>query len=108
MARKGQQNIQPEIDTKAIEAVIVVNLIKIQLFIILSYEDLTTTHRGSCADDLYRLPIKLQLTRFRKWKALKVACMEYFDWLIMNSHEMEITKVVCTWPPMGCCQIFIC
>jgi len=29
------------------------NLIKIQLFIILSYEDLTTTHSGSCADDLY-------------------------------------------------------
>jgi len=21
--------------------------------------------------------------------------------------EMEITKVVCTWPPMGRCQIFI-
>jgi len=30
------------------------NLIKIQLFIILLYEDLTATHSGSCADDLYR------------------------------------------------------
>jgi len=28
------------------------NLIKIQLFVILSYEDLTPTHRRSCADDL--------------------------------------------------------
>jgi len=42
------------------------NLIKIHLFIILSYEDLTVTHSGSCADDLYHLPIKSQLTRFRK------------------------------------------
>jgi len=46
------------------------------------YEDLTATHSGLCADYLYRLPIKSQLTRFRKWKALKVACMEYFDWLV--------------------------
>jgi len=30
------------------------NLIKIQLFIILSYEDLTVAHSRSCADDLYR------------------------------------------------------
>jgi len=65
---------------------------------LLSYEDLTATHSGPCADDLYRLPIKSQLTRFRKWKALKVACMKYFDWLV-NFPEMEITKVVC--------QIFI-
>jgi len=49
------------------------NLIKIQLFIILSYEDLTVTHRGSHADDLYQQPLKSQVTRFRKWKALKVA-----------------------------------
>jgi len=27
------------------------NLIKLQLFIILSYEDLTATDSGSCADD---------------------------------------------------------
>jgi len=52
------------------------NLIKIQLFIILSYEDLTAAHRRSCADDLYR-------------------CLEYFDWLV-KFPEMEIAKVVCT------------
>jgi len=39
-------------------------------------------------------------------KALKGACMEQFDWLL-KFPEMEITKVVCTWPPMGRCQIFI-
>jgi len=71
------------------------NRIKIQLFIILSYEDLTATHNVSCADDLYRLPIKAQLTGFRKWKALKVTGMEHFDWLV-KFPEMEITKVVCT------------
>jgi len=70
------------------------------------YEDLTAIHSGSCADDLYRLAIKSQLTRFGKWKALKVACMECFDWLV-KFPEMEITKVVHTRPPTGRCQIFI-
>jgi len=37
-----------------IEVMYKINLIKIQFFIILSYEDLTATHSGSCADDLYR------------------------------------------------------
>jgi len=36
------------------EVKVTTNLIKIQLFIIQSYEDLTATHSGSCADDLYR------------------------------------------------------
>jgi len=64
------------------------NLIKIQLFIILSYEHLTATRNRSCADDLcnfdlreFNQPIKmlrtsniesLQLSRFGKLR---------FDWL---------------------------
>jgi len=50
------------------------NLIKIWLFILLSYEDLTAARARSCADNLYRLEIKTQLTTFRKLKVLKVAC----------------------------------
>jgi len=65
------------------------NLIKIQLFIILSYEHLTAAHSRSCADDLFHLPIKSQLTKFRKLKALKFSCTEYFDWLMEFPEKLQ-------------------
>jgi len=36
----------------------------------------------------------------------KLACMENFNWLA-KFPEMEITKVICTWPTTSICQMFI-
>jgi len=63
------------------------NLIKIQLFIILSYEDLTAAHRRSCADDLYfhlrefHQPIKiLHTSKFESFPLSESGKLR-FDWL---------------------------
>jgi len=59
------------------------NLITIQLFIILSYKDLT----AACS-----------------WKPQLLVRSILLGW---RNYEMEITKVVCTWPTTGHCQMCI-
>jgi len=64
-----------------------ISLIKIQLFIIPSYEDLTATHRRSCADDLYYFhlrefhqPIKtLHTSNFQSFSLSESGKLR-FDW----------------------------
>jgi len=82
------------------------NLIKIQLFVILSYKDLTVALRRSCADDLcnfqlgeFHQPIKMFHTSNFESLQLSESGKLRFDWLTI--------KVICTWPPTGHCQIFI-
>jgi len=86
------------------------NLIKIQFFIILSFYYRMKIWQRPIVGHVQMTFIIYQSNRSLPdsesgSKALKVACMEYFDWLV-KFPEMETTKVVCTWPPMGHCQIF--
>jgi len=78
------------------------NLIKNSSSLYISYEDLTVAHSRSCADDLcnfclwgFHQLIKMLHTTFPPSKSGKLR----FDWLTI--------KVICTWPTMGHCQIFI-
>jgi len=53
------------------------------------------------------LSISLALTHEKtEHNILKVLCTKHFVWLL-KFPNMEITKVICTWPPMGQCQMFI-
>jgi len=71
------------------------NLIKIQLFMILSYENLTAAHMRSCADDLRNFhlrelhqPIKmLHASTFESFPLSESGKLR-FDWLTI--------KVICT------------
>jgi len=66
-----------------------INLIKIQLFIILSYEDLKATHRRPCADDLcyfhlreFHQPIKIHVLHTSTFQSFPLSESDKlrYDW----------------------------
>jgi len=73
------------------EVQIIPNLIKIQLFIILLYEDLTAVHSRSCADDFCNFHRSVQAGRI-------IGVLLYNEELYFNQIEIILCASIITAP----------